>query len=338
MVPSTMKVLELGAYGGAVRVVERPVPVPGRGEVLVRMAAAPVNPSDLKFIRGVYGLRKPLPVVPGFEGSGTVVAAGGGLRAKVTNGRRVGCLAPDSGDGTWAEYMLAEAAKCIPLRKNVTLEQGAMMVVNPWTAWALLETARRGGHRAAVHTAAAGALGQMMARLARRLGFPMVHVVRSERRFETLRAQGAEHVLRTDAPDFDARLKDLCERLGATIVFDPVAGEMTGRALAAMPHGSRAVVYGTLSRKPCAVPPELLLYENKRVEGFWLARWVRGRSLLGRMRIAVGVQKRLGTDFRTSVRARVPLEGAAEAIAEYERDPGGGKVLIVPGTAEPPGR
>src|SRR5436305_13573525 len=104
-IPETMRAVELRAYEGgpdALAVVERPVPMPGVGQVLMRIAASPVNPSDLSFLRGAYGIRKSLPVVPGFEASGVVVASGGGVWANHIVGRRVACAAPAGGDGTWA--------------------------------------------------------------------------------------------------------------------------------------------------------------------------------------------------------------------------------------------
>ena len=170
-IPATMRAIELRSFERtpeSLVVVEKPVPRAGKGQVLVKMAAAPINPSDLAFLRGLYGLKKSLPVVPGLEGSGVVVAAGGGLRARVLMGRRVACSAPPGGDGTWAEYMVTSAAVCFPLGKKVSLEQGAMSLVNPLTAWALMDLARRGGHRAVVQTAAASALGRMILRLAQR--------------------------------------------------------------------------------------------------------------------------------------------------------------------------
>ena len=331
MIPKKMRALEIRAYDGQLHLVEKPVPKPGQGEVLVQIAASPVNPSDLKFMVGGYGVKKSLPVVPGFEASGTVVATGSGLMPLLMKGKRVACMAPETGDGTWAEYMVANARKCIPLQKAITLEQGATMVVNPWTAWALLATARQGKHKAAVHTAAGSSLGRMMARLAQRLKFPIIHVVRRAEQVTLLRGLGAAHVLDSTAPDFDAKLKDLCASLGATMAFDPVAGEMTGRVLAAMPCGSVAVVYGSLSGQPCMVDPKLLLYEQKRVEGFWAPVWAAKQGFLGRARVAMGLQKWLATDLRTEVCARVPLEKAAEAIEAYKKDMSGGKVLIVPG-------
>jgi len=333
MIPATMRALELRAYDGRLHLVQKPVPQPGPGQVLIKMAASPVNPSDLKFIVGGYGIKKALPVVPGLEGSGTVVAAGPGLMGKFQVGKRVGCMASEVLDGTWAEYMVTEARRAIPLNKAVTLEQGAMMVVNPWTAWALLDTARRAGHRAAVHTAAASQLGRMLLRLGRRENFPIIHVVRRAEQAALLSKMGATLVLNSSDADFDARLRESCQMHGVTVAFDPVAGAMTGRVLAAMPEGSTAIVYGSLSDDAVTVRPEQFIYEGKRVEGFWLSKWVAKKSFLGRAKMALGLQKRLATDLQTEVRARVTLEEAAEAIEGYKREMTGGKVLIMPGGA-----
>ena len=121
--------VRLLAYDGkpeSLAVVEIPVPQPGPGEVLVRIHASPINPSDLLFIRGIYGFQKPLPAVPGFEGSGTVVAAGSGILPALLKGRRVACTAADSNvpGGTWAEYLVTSAQLCVPLQKHVDMEQG----------------------------------------------------------------------------------------------------------------------------------------------------------------------------------------------------------------------
>ena len=115
-IPSTMRALELTEQRADVeeairglRVVEKPVPRPGRGQVLVRIEAAPCNPSDLLFLQGLYGVSKTLPTVPGREGAGTVVASGGGLLGRWLTGKRVACGEQSDADGTWAEYFVAEA-------------------------------------------------------------------------------------------------------------------------------------------------------------------------------------------------------------------------------------
>jgi len=332
-IPDTMRAVELRSYEGgddALAVAERPVPRPGAGRVLVRVAAAPVNPSDLAFLRGAYGIRKRLPVVPGFEGSGEVVAAGGGLRALYLLGRRVACAAPADGDGTWAEYLLAEAAQCIPLRRDTDIEQASMMIVNPFTAWALLGMAKELGAEAVVQTAAASALGRMIQRLAAARALPVVNVVRRPGQVALLEAEGARHVLDSSAADFDERLRELCRRLRASVAFDAVAGELTGRVLSAMPAGATALVYGALSMQPCALDPRSLIFERKSARGFWLVDWLRGAGTLKTFLAAREVERLLKDALRSEVRERLPLEEAVEGVRRYAREMTGGKIVFVP--------
>jgi NADPH:quinone reductase-like Zn-dependent oxidoreductase len=330
-----MRAVLLRAYDGkpeSVDVAEVPVPQPGPGEVLVRLAAAPVNPSDLVFMLGLYGFRKGLPTILGFEGSGTVVAAGSGILPRLLLGRRVACAAadPNSRGGTWAEYLATRATLCIPLRKDVGLEQGATLLVNPLTAWGLMEQVRRGRHRAVVQTAAASALGRMVIRLGRRFCIPVINVVRRAEQVEALERMGAEHVLNSSDAGFDDHLREVCHALGATIGFDAVAGEMSGRVLRAQPPGSRLLVYGALSLEPAHIDPFSLIFEQKHAEGFLLPSWLRTKNLLSQLRVAAKVQRLLGTDLKTEIQARFSLEEARAALAHYQSQMTTGKVLFVP--------
>jgi NADPH:quinone reductase-like Zn-dependent oxidoreductase len=343
-IPETMQAVELRAYDGSLHslhVVEKPVPMPSHGQVLIRVAAAPINPSDLLFLRGLYGFKKALPVVPGFEGSGTVVARGGGFLARMLEGRRVACAAasPDIRDGTWAEYVVTSAQLCIPLRRDVELEQAAMMLVNPLSAWALVDIARRAGHRAVVQTAAASALGRMLVRLGQRFSLTVVNIVRRSEQVETLRALGVtpDHVLNSTDNDFDQRLKETCHRLNATLGFDAVGGEMTGRMLRAMPRGSRALVYGDLSLESCRIDSSSLIFEGKKVDGFWLSEWLRHRSLLRQLMLTRQVQNLLAIELKSDVQGRFPLEAIGLAISRYSANMSGGKVLLIPGSSRPCG-
>lgn len=334
-IPTAMKAVLLRDYDGrpeSITVGEAPVPRPGPGQVLVRVAAAPVNQSDLMFIRGLYGFRKTLPAIPGFEGSGTVVAAGGGVMPRLLLRRRVACAAaePNIAGGTWAEYLVTGAKLCIPLRKEVDMEQGATLLVNPLTAWGLLERARLGGHRALVQTAAASALGRMIVRLGRRFSIATINIVRRPEQVELLRNTGAEHVLNSNDPGFDGNLRDLCSSLRATIGFDAVAGEMSGCILRAQPEGSRLLVYGALSLEAARIDPGSLIFERKHVEGFWLSSWLRGKNLLSQLRIAGEVQRLLGTDLKTDIQARFPLDEAGRGLEQYASHATGGKVLFLP--------
>src|SRR5512143_3444628 len=235
-VPTNMQAVLLPRDDGSLTVDQIAVPVPGRGQVLIRMAAAPINPSDLGFLRGSYGFQKPFPVVPGLEGSGTVVAAGSGLLPHLLLGRRVACSARSG--GTWAEYLVTSASTCFPLPKSLSLEQGAMMIVNPMTAFAFFEIARRDKHRAIVSNAAASALGRMILRLGQIYNIPVIHIVRRQEQVQLLRTLGAQYILNSSKPDFYTQLRALSSQLNATLILDPVAGDQAQGLLDTAPEGS----------------------------------------------------------------------------------------------------
>jgi NADPH:quinone reductase-like Zn-dependent oxidoreductase len=330
-----MIAVQLRAYDGKpenISVSEVPVPRPGPGQVLVHVAASPINPSDLMFIRGLYGFKKALPAIPGFEGSGTVVDAGAGMLPHWLKGRRVACAATDPSvtGGMWAEYVAVRARLCVPVRKQVDTEQAATMLVNPFTAWGLMDEARRGGHRAVVQTAAASALGRMVIRLGRRFSIPIINIVRRVEQVDLLHKEGAAHVLNSSETRFDTALREVCHKLGATIGFEAVAGEMSLRVLRAQPPRSRLLVYGALALQPCQIDPATLIFEEKRVEGFLVSVWLRRRNRLSQLRVANRIQDLLAEDLKTEIRARFPLKEVARALQEYESNMTGGKVLLAP--------
>jgi len=315
------------------RVEDRRLPVPGRGEVLIRMEAAPVNQSDLLFLQGLYGVRKPLPAVPGWEGAGTVVASGGGLMARTMLGRRVACGGQTDADGTWAEYYVTSAKQCSPLLNQVDFEQGATSLINPLTALGMLEAIRLGHHRAAIQNAAVSQVGLMMVRLCRKAGIPLVNIVRREAQAEVLRAEGERHVLDSSSAGFAEALSPLARELGATIAFDAVAGEMTGLLLGAMPEDSKVVVYGALSAEASRdLDPIQVIFRRKRVEGFYLGDWLAGKGFLGSMRAVRKAQASIvdGT-LSTKIARRIPLSGLQDGLRDYVRHLSEGKALITLG-------
>lgn len=330
-----MRAVQLRDYEGkpeSISIAEIPVPRPGPGQVLVKVFASPINPSDLMFVQGLYGFKKPLPAIPGFEGSGTVVEAGPGMMARFLKGKRVTCAVtdPKTSSGMWAEYVVTSAKLCVPLQKNVELEQAAAMLVNPFTAWALMDIARRGGHRAVVQTAAASALGRMIVRLGQRFSLPVINVVRRAEQVQLLRGMGAEHIVNSSDPDFEQNLRELCHKLGAGIGFDAVAGEMSAIVLRAQPPGARLLVYGGLSLAEAQADPGSLIFEQKHMEGFWLTSWLMSKSMLGQFRLARQVQSLLNSDLKTDFRAKVPLNDVAPALQQYGSNMTAGKILIVP--------
>ncbi len=332
--PATMQALELRDFDGlptSLTQVELPVPQPAANQVLIQVEATPINPSDLVFLRGNYGIKKALPVVPGLEGSGIVVAAGPGWYGRTLIGKRVTFGAADTGGGSWAEYAVTSAYRCIPLQKQVSLEQGATLLVNPLTAWAMLETIKKGRHAAAVQTAAASVLGQMVARLGQQRGIPLIHVVHRPAQVAILKELGAEYVLDSSQPDFDTRLKELCHQLKATLAFEAVGGELTGRILEALPNGSELTICGRLSGTVCQIAPETFLFHQKRVSSFWLTDWLARNGKFKTLLTMRKVQKLLDSELQTPLRAVVDLSQVPQALEDYTQHMTGGKYLIKPG-------
>jgi len=231
-----------------VRLEEVKCPAPGPDEVLVRVEAAPINPSDLalligpadpttarlegtperpvlradippKLMRLVEGrIGQPLPV--GNEGSGVVVAAGSSPAAQALMGRLVGV----AGGEMFAQYRCVKAAQCLPLQEGTTAAEGASCFVNPMTALGMVETMRMEGHSALVHTAAASNLGQMLNRICQADGVALVNIVRRPEQAALLRELGARHVVDSSGEQFMDELTAALVETGATLAFDAIGG------------------------------------------------------------------------------------------------------------------
>ncbi len=328
-IPETMRALVVPEPGAAPRVEERPVPRPGQGEVLVRVAASPINPSDLSTVSGDYGIGWDFPLVPGLEGSGRVVAHGGGVLARALEGRPVACIADRQ--GLWAEYAVTQAARCIALPRDMPLGSAAMSFVNPVTAIALVRIARQGGHWSAISTAAGGALGRMIRARARQAGVKIVNVVRRSEQAEELRGEGARYVLSTDHPDFDEALAETCRRLRCRMAFDAVGGGLTFRLGEALRPGGEILVYGGLGREAVSLHTGTMIFRGLAVRGFWLSRWMTGRSLPEQLWITRAAVRALRGGFAESRVAGVHgLDHGVQALSAYAANMSEGKILFAP--------
>jgi NADPH2:quinone reductase len=328
--PSTMKAIQLDKPNGTLTVQEVPVPRPKKGLVLIQMAASPINPTDLNSLTGakLYGERN-YPFTPGVEGSGTVVAAGEGVLPRFLLGKRVACVAPVPRNGTWAEYMLTSATRCVPLKKNVSLEQGAMLMVNPLSALAIFDIAKSGGHQAIVSTAAASALGGMILRLGKRFGIPIINTVRREAQMDLVRQRGGEFILNSRDPDFVQQLSETTHRLKATLFLDAVGGNLTQKLADAAPYKSTILLYANLSRKDCDIKTQTALHKHLKLEGFYLSNWSRENGFVKSIRQAYRAQSLVETDLYSPIAQYLPLEETPQAIQMYMSDMTAGKILLV---------
>lgn len=299
-------------------------PTPGPGQALVKVSRAAVNPSDVAFIKGMYGQPRRKGVAAGFEGCGTVVAGDTPFL-----GQRVSFFG--SGTGTWAEYALTDAAGLVPLRDDLRDEDAAGLIVNPITAQAMFDLVQASGAKSFVATAAASQLGKFLVALGREAGLPCIAHVRRGDAAPALMKLGAGAVLATDAPDYEQVMAEVIATHQPTVLLDAVAGPRSSELFFAMPDGTRWVCYGRLSSDPPVLSEMAqFIFRAKTVEGFWLTRWM---AEAGPANIAKAFQRVQGHFtsglWTTDISDTVPLSDAMTRLPDAygAKD---SKVLIAP--------
>ena len=305
---------------------ELPVPIPGPGQVLIRLRTASVNPSDIHFIKGEYGQPRVRGAAAGFEGCGDVVATG--LGANVFQDLRVAFVTP--GSGAWAEYVVTQSQMCIPLRPEISDEDGAAQFVNPLTAIAMVDIAKDAGE-AFVISAATSQLGKLMCSLGRDLGLKPITLVRRSEMVDPLIEMGASKVLVTDDPEFKVKFSEISAELKPCVFLDAVADQLSEQVFCAMPNGARWVCYGKLSTElPELTQMGQLIFMNKRIEGFWLTRWMKDTPTDDLLSAKAEVRSRFADGrWKTDISERLALREVVSNLATALKK-SDGKVIITP--------
>jgi NADPH:quinone reductase len=349
------------------------VPKPAADEVVVRIDAAPLNPSDIILLLGpvdpvniqaggtpsrptasasipperMPGLeaRRDKALPAGNEGAGVVVDAGSDVRALV--GRTVAARSPL---GMYAQYRVIKASDCLVLPDGISARQGASALINPLTVLGMVETMRREGHSALVHTAAASNVGQMLNRVCLMDGIPLVNIVRSQTQAEALRLLGAKHVLDSSSPTFRRNLVGALEETGATLAFDAIGGgTLAGTIVAAMeealcaeaasfsrygsPVHKQVYIYGMLNPGPRILEGNLGMAWGV---GGWLMTWFYGKiDSATAQRLRDRVTNELTTTFASHYTSEISLADALspDVIVAYSRRATGKKFLLRPSGA-----
>jgi NADPH2:quinone reductase len=348
------------------------LPSPADDEVVIRIEAAPINPSDLglllgpadpatltargettspvvrasipeRFMRGMAArVGQSLPV--GNEGAGVVVEAGRSADAQALVGKVVGFL----GGSSYATLKLAKARDCLAMPAGVTPAQGAAAFVNPLTALGMTGTMGLEGHSALVHSAAASNLGQMLVKLCRADGVPLVNVVRKPEQATLLRGLGAEHVCDTSQPDFVAELTEAVARTGATLGFDAIGGgPLAGQILTAMEIAAARKGTGGFSRYGSTTHKQVYIYGgldtgqtmlNRAygmawgVGGWLLTQFIQRVGLAEADKLRQRVASEITTTFASHYARTISLAEALapDVISAYSRRATGEKYLIDP--------
>eukprot|EP01099_Mayorella_cantabrigiensis_P004411 TRINITY_DN330_c0_g4_i2.p1 TRINITY_DN330_c0_g4~~TRINITY_DN330_c0_g4_i2.p1 ORF type:complete len:381 (-),score=109.07 TRINITY_DN330_c0_g4_i2:47-1078(-) len=326
-----MKAVLIHAYDEAqtFTVEEKPLPIPDFGEVVIKVAASPINPSDLLFLKGIYGVKRDLPTTPGFEGSGTVIASGGGFMGWRLVGKRVAFFTV--GEGAWAENVVVPATSCVPIPDDLDLEAASCSLVNPLTILFFMDHIRERNAKAVVSSAAAGQVGKMLFKMCTKENIPIINIVRRAQQVEQLENLGAEHIVNTSEEGWKELLKEKCTALQATLAFDAVGGSLTGDILAVMPPQSHVAVYGAMTEEDCSkISPADLIFRGKTVGGFGLRFELQRSSKLTLIRLTRQAVEMVRDDLKSEIQGRFPLSKLNEAIAQYKSNMSAGKVLIVP--------
>src|SRR5882757_9966228 len=349
---------------------EVPLPRPSPNELVVRVEAAPLNPSDQILMLGsvdpttlrasgtvnrpiIAGrvpperlaamsgrLDQALPV--GNEGAGTVIAAGSEVTSLI--GRVVAIRATT---GAYARHQIVKAADCLVLPEGLSARDGAAAFINPLTALGMVETMRREGHSALIHTAAASNLGQMLVRLCQKDGVPLVNIVRKPEQEELLRSLGAVHVCSTASPTFTTDFVEALKATSATIAFDATGGgTLASQILNGMEEAANSTA-GAYSRYGSTVHKQVYIYGaldtgptilNRNFGMAWgIGGWLLtpflqsvGAEAIGRLRDRVAAE--LTTTFASTYTREVSLAGMLrpDAFTSYIKRATGEKFLVTP--------
>lgn len=301
-----------------------PVPTPAAGQALIKVHLAAVNPSDIHFIKGEYGQPRVAGAPAGFEAVGEVVAGDTPLL-----GQRVSFFA--NGSGAWAEYALTDVASLVPCRRDLSDVDAAGQLVNPLTAIAMFDLVKESRAESFVLNAAGSQLGKLLIALGKDQGVAPIAVVRRAEQAAALRKLGAAEVIVSTAPEAAEVARAIFKTLQPRVLLDAVGDQFTADLFFAMPNHARWVNYGKLSTQaPKLTQLGQLIFQNKRIEGFWLTRWIK-QAGPDRVRDSfVEIQDRfVSGNWKTDVAGIVPLSQAMTKLPAVLAIPDG-KAFIDP--------
>lgn len=311
-------------YGGQTHMRSVPKPQPKEGELLVKMDASTINPSDLIFLQGGY-FQRPLPAVCGLEGTGHVVAANG---AEVQSwvGKRVTFF---SGYGTWCEFSTCHPSFCFEITADVPEQSAASGLINPLTAIGFIEHYKKAGCKGGiVHTAAASGIGKMLNRLCISNGINLLGVVRKQEQADIMLKEGITDVVITNG-DWAPKFKEVVEKKGYDCLFDALGGgPVTDTIISNMPTTSSFQIYGLLEGKPFTLSNTYLFFQGVQVTGFFITIWWGAASADVQKRVRENYSEYLKKDLSSTTALSICFNEIEKGLKHAKENPTNGKVLI----------
>ncbi len=371
--PSTLQLTSTVLPSGQLEIalVHQTLPPLGDHDVRVEVQATPINPSDIGLLFGAADLStlraisdRPLPAITadipaqamagmagrlgqslpvGNEGAGRVVQAGAAPEAQALLGRTVAMV----GGGMYAQQRVLPASQCLALPDGTPAADGASCFINPLTALGMVETMRREGHKALIHTAAASNLGQMLNRICQQDGIELVNIVRQPAQAKILRDLGARHVCDSSSPSFETELTEALAQTGATLAFDAIGGgTLASQILSCMESAIQREAkeysrYGSNTHKQVYLYGNLNLAPTEIRRSFGMAWGVGGWLLFPSLNrfgaertqaLKQRVMNELHTTFASHYSQTISLPDVlkTQTIAAYTQRTTSGKFLIKP--------
>lgn len=338
--------------------VDTDIPVPGPGQVLVRMQFSPINPSDFNFIRGDYQsalarllwnqkppngdtarplafepsgqtLHAPTPYIIGGEGVGIVEQSGVGFLAKRLVGKRV-AISAGPPMGSWQQYTVVDARRAVVVPGQLHDHQAAMYLINPLSAYAMVkEVLNVQAGRWLMLSGAGSALCQMVIRMGKLYGFNTIAVVRSGHKTRRLKELGANVVIETDTMNLTEEVYKATDGVGVDYVMDCIGGELLEQMQGCVTVEGHILVYGTLSGPKCTLYSRDLMMPCARISGFFAGNWLAKKTLLQKVRVLRSVARLAEAGiFNTQVDKVYALDEYKQALEAAGRAGRDGKILF----------
>jgi NADPH:quinone reductase-like Zn-dependent oxidoreductase len=289
------------------------------------MQMAPINPADINKIEGRYGVKPELPAVGGIEGVGLIDAVGAGVDG-LSDGTQV-LLPPDI--GTWRNAVTLPAENVLPLPVTLPPEKGAMLGVNPSTAYLMLkEFVDLEPGDWVIQNAGNSNVGLCVSQIAAARGLKTISVARREEVFDTMKKHGADEVLLDDENVVD-RVKELCGKNRPKLALNAVGGESALRIASCLDADGFHVTYGAMGKTPFRAPASLLIFKNITFCGFWVTRWKKtaGDEAMKEMLHELAHMKADGK-LTSEIDTVYPLEDVVKALEHAQQGKRSGKVLL----------
>lgn len=297
-------------------------PTPGANQVIVKSLGSPINPSDFFFISGTYRIKPEFPQIAGLEGAGIIESTGEGVDLPV------GTLVSFFSRNAWAEYVTLSKDDVLVLPDDFPVDKASQFVLNPITAWGLLERADLKAGDWLLITAGSSVVSKLIIQMAKLRGIQVIATVRDDKNTTTLTSYGA-HVINVSKDDLIEYVQQVTGGRGAHVALDAVGGKTGSDVLKCLQPGGRLIIYSRLSPDPIQLYSADVLYKNISINGFGIRAYLASKTAEQKVGIVSSLISIIGhPEFKMDVAASFPLDNYQEAIKTAIEAKKEGKVLF----------